>query len=122
MTEILNTGTGRNYATLHKVPEAVLTRSFDSGGSTALTEKDLRLYLEEARDIGAPMWATSGLLPFWSFAVAQGLGPEDNTTAIRLMPGRRVHLQRSRHAAGMHGIHTDVPVDELERRRLGERA
>jgi len=85
MVEIINTGTGRNYATLHKVPESILTGGFDSGGSTALTEKDLRLYLEEAADAGAPMWATSGLLPFWQFAMSQGAGPKDNTTAIQFL-------------------------------------
>lgn len=99
MIEILNTGTGRNYATLHKVPESILTGRFDSGGSSHLTEKDLRLYLDEAHALGVPMWATSGLLPFWSFMLAQGLGPRDNTTAIQPLEewaGVRVRGQQAR--------------------------
>lgn len=103
MIEILNTGTGRNYATLHKVPESILTGTFDSGGNTALTEKDLRLYLDEAREAGAPMWATSGLMEFWAFAMSQGAGPKDNTTAIQFLEqwaGVQVRGRVARERAG----------------------
>ena len=37
MLEILNNGTGRNFATMHIFPEAVLPRSFDYGFASVTT-------------------------------------------------------------------------------------
>lgn len=46
MLDVLNASTGRNSATVDKFPNRVLTGTYDSGFSTALMAKDLRLYVE----------------------------------------------------------------------------
>lgn len=55
MIEVLNAGTGANSATRDKWPRAVLPRTFDFGFSAALSLKDTRLALDEARAMGVPM-------------------------------------------------------------------
>lgn len=55
MIEVLNAGTGANSATRDKWPRAVLPRSFDFGFSAALSLKDTRLALDEARALGVPL-------------------------------------------------------------------
>jgi 3-hydroxyisobutyrate dehydrogenase-like beta-hydroxyacid dehydrogenase len=55
MIEVLNAGTGINSATRDKWPRAVLPRTFDFGFSAALSLKDTRLALDEARAMGVPL-------------------------------------------------------------------
>lgn len=55
MIEVLNAGTGANSATRDKWPRAVLPRTFDFGFSAALSLKDTRLALDEARAMGVPL-------------------------------------------------------------------
>ncbi|WAB99257.1 NAD(P)-dependent oxidoreductase [Pseudomonas putida] len=55
MLDVLNAGSGRNSATVDKLPRAVLPRTFDFGFTTALSLKDTRLCLDEAEAMGIPM-------------------------------------------------------------------
>jgi len=55
MLDVFNAGSGRNSATVDKLPRAVLPRTFDFGFSTALSLKDTRLCLDEAEAMGIPM-------------------------------------------------------------------
>ena len=55
MLEVLNASSGRNTASSDKFPNHVLTRRFDFGFSTGLALKDVRLCLEEAAALDAPM-------------------------------------------------------------------
>ncbi|WP_193076001.1 NAD(P)-dependent oxidoreductase [Pseudomonas sp. FME51] len=55
MLDVFNAGSGRNSATVDKLPRAVLPRTFDFGFSTALSLKDTRLCLDEAEAMGVPM-------------------------------------------------------------------
>lgn len=55
MMNVFNAGSGRNSATLDKLPRAVLPRTFDFGFTTALSLKDTRLCLDEAEAMGIPM-------------------------------------------------------------------
>lgn len=55
MIEVLNAGTGANSATRDKWPRAVLPRTFDFGFAAALSLKDTRLALDEARTMGVPL-------------------------------------------------------------------
>jgi len=53
--EVLNAGTGRNSATIDKIPRFVIPRKFNLGFQIALLNKDVRLCLEEADVLGVPM-------------------------------------------------------------------
>jgi 3-hydroxyisobutyrate dehydrogenase-like beta-hydroxyacid dehydrogenase len=52
MIEVLNQSTGRNAATQDKWPRSVLPRTFDFGFATALSLKDMRLCVAEAKALG----------------------------------------------------------------------
>ena len=53
--DVLNAGTGRNSATVDKIPKFVIPRTFSLGFGIALLNKDVRLCLEEADALGVPM-------------------------------------------------------------------
>jgi len=55
MLEVINAGSGRNTASADKFPRCVLPRTFDVGFAAALAYKDVRLCVDEAEYIGAPM-------------------------------------------------------------------
>ncbi len=55
MVDVLNAGNGRNSATLDKIPNYVLPRTFNFGFAIGLSCKDIRLCLEEAERRGVPM-------------------------------------------------------------------
>jgi len=52
LLDAVNAGTGRNSATLSKIPTAIMPGSFDYGGPVGLAEKDLGLYRELAASVG----------------------------------------------------------------------
>ncbi len=55
MIEVLNQSTGINSATRDKWPKSVLPRSFDFGFAAALSLKDTRLLMDEARAMDVPL-------------------------------------------------------------------
>jgi 3-hydroxyisobutyrate dehydrogenase-like beta-hydroxyacid dehydrogenase len=55
MLDVLNASSGRNSATVDKIPRHVLNRRFDFGFANALSFKDVRLCLDEAEALGVPM-------------------------------------------------------------------
>lgn len=55
MLEIINKGTGRNGATMDKIPKHVLSGRYDFGFAVALSRKDTNLCLDEAERQGLPM-------------------------------------------------------------------
>lgn len=56
MLDVINASSGRNTATERKIPDHVLTRSFDYGGAMYIIEKDLELWRREAEAYETPMW------------------------------------------------------------------
>jgi 3-hydroxyisobutyrate dehydrogenase-like beta-hydroxyacid dehydrogenase len=55
MMEVINISSGRSAASQDKVPKHILSRTFDFGFSTALSQKDTKLCLDEAEALGVPM-------------------------------------------------------------------
>lgn len=54
MVEVVNASSGRNSASMDKIPKAVLTRTFDYGGGNHIIEKDLELWRQEAEAYDVP--------------------------------------------------------------------
>ncbi|HTO48833.1 MAG TPA: NAD(P)-dependent oxidoreductase [Burkholderiales bacterium] len=81
MCEVINAGSGRNTASMDKVPKQVITRKFSQGFATGLMYKDVRLCLEEAEAAGAPMPVSTGVRAIWARANEE-LGPDSDMTAI----------------------------------------
>jgi 3-hydroxyisobutyrate dehydrogenase-like beta-hydroxyacid dehydrogenase len=50
MLQILNTGTGRNFATMNLFPEAVLPGTFDFGATIEILMKDVDLAMRKAKN------------------------------------------------------------------------
>ena len=87
MVAVINVSTGRNSATLDKVPRAVLPGTFDYGSSLSIMLKDVMLGLQEAQALEVPMWVHGMVGQMWRFAEQQGLGPADLTSLIKVMEG-----------------------------------
>jgi 3-hydroxyisobutyrate dehydrogenase-like beta-hydroxyacid dehydrogenase len=87
MVAVINVSTGRNSATLDKVPRAVLTGSFDYGAKLSTMVKDVVLGLKEAEAMGVPMWVHETVGQLWRFGATQGLGDADLTALIQVLEG-----------------------------------
>ncbi len=82
MVAVLNAGSGRNSATVDKIPNAVLTRTFDFGFPIAGACKDIGLAIDECQAMGLPMLVGSAARQLWQFAYAQGGAKRDMTALI----------------------------------------
>ena len=87
MVQVINVSTGRNSATLDKVPQSVLTGSFDYGARLDILYKDIKLGLSEADALGVPTITLDAVTELFRRGVEAGGGPEDFTGLIR-------HLER----------------------------
>src|SRR5215475_5861931 len=82
MIDVINAGSGMNTASRDKFPRSVLPRSFDFGFATGLMVKDVRLAVEEMRQLGLSMEVAEAVGRLWE-AVIRDQGPDsDFTTAI----------------------------------------
>lgn len=84
VTELLNAGTGRSYASSDVMP-AVTSRRFGFGATIAVMDKDLGLGLEEAKELGVPMWVIEQAARVWRFAASHGAAHQDITEIARLV-------------------------------------
>jgi len=83
MLDVLNVSSGRSFATLERIPQGALDRSFTVRFTTELLHKDIKMCLDEAEKIGAPMFINQNARQFLAFAMTQGDGPKDNLSPIR---------------------------------------
>lgn len=75
LLNFINNGSGRNSATLDKIPRAILPRSFKAGGQLDTVPKDLNLYLGIAENAGMPDMMVAKTESVWQEAIA-ALGKE----------------------------------------------
>lgn len=83
MIEVLNAGSGATSASRDKFPRAILPRTFDYGFATGLMVKDVRLYLDEARELGVPTEVAATIGRLWETAAADQGPDADFTTVIK---------------------------------------
>lgn len=81
MLEVLNASSGRNTASADKFPNHVLTRRFDFGFTTGLALKDVRLCLEEAAALDAPMSLGVAVQQLLS-DTQDAFGPDSDCTCV----------------------------------------
>jgi 3-hydroxyisobutyrate dehydrogenase-like beta-hydroxyacid dehydrogenase len=85
MIAVLNAGSGRNSATEDKFPRTILPRTFDTGFTTGLMYKDLKLYLDAAAAADVPTSVARAVVELWR-RTAEEIGPErDFTTIVQLV-------------------------------------
>lgn len=81
--EVVNSGSGRNSATLDKFPRQILPRSFDAGFSLGLMSKDVDLCMRQAQILGLTLHTSAVVQQIWSAASRQ-IGPDEDFTKIIL--------------------------------------
>ena len=81
MLEVINASSGRNSATEVKIPNHVLTRTFDYGGANYIIEKDLELWRREAEMFEAPMWLGTQIRTLFRQSFAE-TGRDADMTAL----------------------------------------
>lgn len=72
MLQVLNASTGRNSATVDKIPRAILSRTFDLGFSLSLSFKDIDLCIRSAEALGVPMWSGNHVRQIYLSALRMG--------------------------------------------------
>ena len=87
MLKVLNTGSGQNSATLTKIPNHVLSRTFDYGGALYIIQKDLEAWRQEAEALAVPSWVGSAVRQLYMHTLAAGSPKDDMTTVVRLIEG-----------------------------------
>jgi 3-hydroxyisobutyrate dehydrogenase-like beta-hydroxyacid dehydrogenase len=85
MLEILTTGTGRNCATMHIFPQAVLPRSFDFGATIEILMKDVDLAIAQGEELGVPMWVSQAVRLVLKHGVFQGRAQQDLSRAVQII-------------------------------------
>lgn len=85
MTEAINRGSGRNSATLDKIPRSVLNRQFDYGAPMHILAKDVDLALQQADRLGIPMWVCLAARQMFKNAMFAGMANKDITELVRVV-------------------------------------
>lgn len=83
MLDVINVSSGRSFATLERIPQCALDRSFPMRFTTELLHKDIKMCIDEAEKLGAPMLVSPAARQFLAFAITQGDGQQDNVFPIR---------------------------------------
>ena len=85
MLQILNSGTGRNFATMHLFPDAVLSRTFDFGATIEILMKDVDLAIEQGEELGVPMWVSQTVRLVLKHGVFQGRAQQDMSRIVQII-------------------------------------
>lgn len=88
MLEVLNVSSGRNFATMQKMPNSVLPGTFPPGFATELMLKDVSLAVDEAESSGAHLWMGTAARAFFEHAVSQGYTAQDYAETIKILESR----------------------------------
>ncbi len=83
MLDVVNVSSGRSFATMERIPAAALDRSFPVRFTTELLHKDIKMCLDEAEKIGAPMMVNQAARQFLAFLLTQGYGSKDNVASMQ---------------------------------------
>jgi 3-hydroxyisobutyrate dehydrogenase-like beta-hydroxyacid dehydrogenase len=85
MLQILNNGTGRNFATTTMFPKAVLPGTFDFGATIDVLEKDVDLAIEQGEALGVPMWVCQAARLVVKHGVFQGRAGHDVSRIVQII-------------------------------------
>jgi len=85
MLQILNTGTGRNFATMQLFPQSVVPRTFDSGATIEILMKDVDLAIEQGEELGVPMWVCQAVRLVMKHGVFQGRAQQDLSRIVEII-------------------------------------
>src|SRR5262245_14891765 len=87
MIDVINSGSGRNTATEDKFPRCVLPRTFDVGCTAALAYRGVRLCVDEAEQLGAPMVVGSAVREMLAITLATVGKDADYSEVVKVCEG-----------------------------------
>jgi 3-hydroxyisobutyrate dehydrogenase len=88
MLDVINASSGRSFITTDKIPQCVLPRTFPQRFATNLLYKDLKLGVEEASLIGAPLWMMEAAQRFMAQAMEETDPTADYASLIKYFERR----------------------------------
>jgi 3-hydroxyisobutyrate dehydrogenase-like beta-hydroxyacid dehydrogenase len=88
LIDMVNVSSGRNYTTTDKIPAAIFTGSFTFNGRLTISLKDEALLLDEAKELGVPLWLAPRLLDTLQEAADSGYRDSDSMYVIQHMGER----------------------------------
>lgn len=83
MLEVINSGTGRNSASVDKFPKSILPRTFDFGFAIGLLLKDVKLCTDEAAGLGVPMICGNAIRELLAITALRQGSDADFTTIVK---------------------------------------
>lgn len=83
MLDVINSGTGRNSASVDKFPKAILPRTFDFGFAIGLLLKDVKLCTDEAATLGVPMLCGNAIRELLAITALRQGSDADFTTIVK---------------------------------------
>ena len=83
MLKAINAGSGRNLATERVFPRDILTRHFGFGAAMHILMKDIDLAIEQADELGVPMWVCQAARLMFRHAIFAGSSDDDLSTIVR---------------------------------------
>lgn len=97
MLTAINAGSGRNLATERVFPRDVLTRHFGFGAAMHILMKDIDLAIEQADELGVPMWVCQAARLVFRHAIFAGSSEDDLSTIVRYVErGASFELPKTR--------------------------
>lgn len=85
MLQIINNGSGRNFATMHLFPKTVLPGTFDFGATIEILMKDVDLAIAQGEELGVPMWVCQAARLVLKHGVYQGRAPHDLSRIVQIV-------------------------------------
>ncbi len=87
MLDVINSGTGRNSASVDKFPKSILPRTFDFGFAIGLLLKDVKLCTDEAAGLGVPMICGNAIRELLAITALRQGTDADFTTITKTVEG-----------------------------------
>ncbi len=85
MLQVINGGTGQNFATTSIFPNAVLPGSYDYGATVEILMKDVDLAVEQGEVLGVPMWVCQAARLVLKHIMFQGHAQQDMSRVAQLI-------------------------------------
>lgn len=85
LLDVINASSGRNYTTTDKIGAAILSGSFKFNGHLGNSIKDEMLLMEEADQLGVPLWVAPRVLETLKAAADEGYLEKDSMYLIQYM-------------------------------------
>ena len=85
MLQVLNNGTGRNFASMSVFPDFILSGSHDFGAAVDVLMKDVDLAVEQGEALGIPMWVCRTARQVLKHGVFKGYGQKDLSRIYQML-------------------------------------